>query len=30
MFLSGYGIELPEWATGLMSVAFIGAAFSTR
>jgi hypothetical protein len=26
MFLSGYGIELPEWATGLMSVAFIGAA----
>jgi hypothetical protein len=27
MFLSGYGIELPEWATGLMSVVFIGAAF---
>lgn len=26
MFMSGYGIELPEWATGLMSIAFIGAA----
>lgn len=26
MFMSGYGIELPQWATGLMSVAFIGAA----
>jgi hypothetical protein len=26
MYLSGFGIELPEWATGLMSVAFIGAA----